>query len=83
VHIDLSVTMVKYVVDISGPWRRYHPKPVPKGWRILGTIEREGGHSVAALGRSPSGLYARIDANRLQMLDQHAVADALQRVKLP
>ena len=75
--------MAKYVVDIAGPWRRYHPMPVPNGWRILGTIQREGGHSVAALGRSPTGLYARIDANRVQMLDQHAVADALRRVKLP
>jgi hypothetical protein len=75
--------MATFVVDIGGAWRRYHPMPVPKGWRILGTIVREGGHSVAALGRSPTGLYARIDGRRVQMLDQHAVADALRRVKLP
>jgi hypothetical protein len=55
---------------------------VPKGWRILGTIECESDHSIGALGRSPAGLYAQIDAESVRMLDQHAVNLALRMVRL-
>ncbi len=75
--------MATYVVDISGPWRRYHPTEVPAGWRMLGTIERDDGNVTGALGRSPAGVYAQINAGNVRMLDQQAVADALRRVKLP
>jgi hypothetical protein len=75
--------MDTYIIDASGAWRRYHPMEVPKGWLMLGTIQRESDHSTGALGRSPAGLYAQIDVGRVRMLDQRAVADALRRVKLP
>jgi hypothetical protein len=75
--------MVAYVVDAAGAWRRYHPKEVPKGWRILGTIERQDNHLVGALGRSPAGVYARIRGDQVRVLDQRAVTDALRRIKLP
>lgn len=75
--------MVTSKVDAAGAWRRYHPKEVPKGWRMLGTIEHPRDHSVGALGRSPDGLYAVIRGHKVHLLDQRAVADALRRVKLP
>jgi hypothetical protein len=56
---------------------------VPKGWRILGTIEHQHDHSKGALGRSPEGLYAVIRGDKVHMLNQRAVADALRRVKVP
>ena len=75
--------MFKYVVDAGGAWRRYYPKEVPKGWRMLGTIERQSDHTVGALGRSPTGLYAQIWGDQVRVLDQRAVAEALRRIKLP
>ena len=75
--------MDMYTVDAAGTWRRYHPTEVPKGWRMLGTIERQDNHVVGALGRSPAGVYAQIRGNQVRVLDQRAVADALRRVKLP
>jgi len=75
--------MDTYTIDAGGAWRRYHPMDVPKGWRMLGTIERESDHSTGALGRSPAGLYALINVGSVRMLDQRAVAAALARVKLP
>jgi hypothetical protein len=74
--------MDTYIIDAGGAWRRYHPMEVPKGWRILGTIECESDHSIGALGRSPAGLYAQIDAESVRMLDQHAVNLALRMVRL-
>jgi len=74
--------MNMYTVNVAGAWRRYHPKEVPKGWRILGTIEHQHDHSMGALGRSPDGLYAVIRGDKVYMLDQRAVADALRRVKV-
>jgi len=75
--------MDTYTIDAGGAWRRYHPMDVPKGWRMLGTIERESDHSTGALGRSPAGLNALINVGSVRMLDQRAVAAALARVKLP
>jgi len=74
--------MDTYTIDAGGAWRRYHPMPVPKGWRMLGTIECESDHSAGALARSPAGLYAQIDVGNVRLLDQRAVADALRRVRL-
>jgi hypothetical protein len=75
--------MDSYTVDASGAWRLYHPKPVPKGWRMLGTIWSDGDRSTGALGCSPTGLYVLINRYSVRMLDQRAVAEALRRVKLP
>lgn len=74
--------MDKYLIDAGGPWRLYHPMPVPTGWLILGTVRREDDLSTGALGRSPAGLYAQINAASVRMLDQRAVAAALREVKL-
>jgi len=75
--------MDTYFIEASGAWRRYHPMEVPKGWRMLGTIECASDHSTGALGRSPAGLYAQINAGNVRMLDQRGVADALRKVVLP
>jgi hypothetical protein len=75
--------MHRYTVDPSGFWRLYHPQPVPEGWRMLGTIRRASDRSMGALGRSPDGLFVQINGDDVRMLDQHAVTDALRRVKLP
>ena len=74
--------MDTYTIDAGGAWRRYHPMEVPKGWRMLGTIQLVDG-SLGALGRSPAGLYAQINLGNVRLLDQAAVADALRRVVLP
>jgi hypothetical protein len=76
-------TMNTYTIDAGGAWRRYHPEPVPKGWRILGTIHCESDASTGALGRSPAGVYALINGGNVRILDQSAVAAALGRVRLP
>ena len=73
--------MDTYTIDAGGAWRRYHPMEVPKGWRMLGTIQLVDG-SLGALGRSPAGLYAQINRDNVRLLDQAAVADALRRVVL-
>ena len=75
--------MDRYFIEASGAWRRYHPMEVPKGWRMLGTIECASDHSTGALGRSPAGVYAQINVGAVRMLDQRAVADALRKVVLP
>ena len=46
---------------------------------MLGTIEHQHDRSVGALGRSPDGLYAVIRGDKVRVLDQRAVADALRR----
>jgi hypothetical protein len=38
---------------------------------------------MGALGRSPAGLFAQINADGVRLLDQRAAADALRRVTLP
>ena len=75
--------MDKYSIDPSGAWRHYHPRPVPAGWQMLGTVRCQSDDSIGALGRSPAGLFAQINAAGVRLLDQHAVADALRQVKLP
>jgi hypothetical protein len=74
--------METYVIDATAAWRRYHPMKVPKGWRMLGTIQCQSDHSTGAFGRSPAGLYAQISGENVRMLDQRGVADALRRVRL-
>ena len=75
--------MDTYIIDVRGGWRRYHPMPVPKGWRMLGTIQLGSDHSTGAFGRSPTGLFAQITPDGVRVLDQRAVVDALRRVVRP
>jgi len=75
--------MGKYSIDPSGAWRHYHPRAVPAGWRMLGTVRCQSDDSIGALGRSPAGLFAQINAGGVRLLDQRAVADALRRARLP
>ena len=75
--------MDKYSIDPSGAWRHYHPRAVPAGWQMLGTVRCQSDDLIGALGRSPAGLFAQINAAGVRLLDQHAVADALRQVKLP
>lgn len=57
----------------GGPWRHYtHPLP---GWRMLGTIQR--GMEIGALGISPAGIYAQINAGAVRSIDQRKVAAAI------
>lgn len=81
--MSTGAAMHRYTIDPSGFWRLYHPKPVPEGWEMLGTIRRASDRSMGALGRSPDGLYVQINGDDVRMLDQRAVTDALLRVKLP
>jgi hypothetical protein len=50
---------------------------------MLGTVRCRSDDSIGALGRSPAGLFAQINAGGVRVLDQRAVADALRRVRLP
>jgi hypothetical protein len=50
---------------------------------MLGTVRCQSDDSIGALGRSPAGLFAQINAGGVRVLDQRAVADALRRVRLP
>jgi len=75
--------MDNYSIDPSGAWRHYHPRPGPAGWQILGTARCQSDDSIGALGRSPAGLFAQINAAGVRLSDQHAVADALRQFKLP
>jgi hypothetical protein len=50
---------------------------------MLGTVRCQSDDSIGALGRSPAGLFAQINAGNVRLLDQRAVADALRRVRLP
>jgi hypothetical protein len=66
-----------YTIDAGGAWGFYHPMPVPKGWRMIGTVQCASDNSIGALGRSPAGLYAQITVGGVRLLDQRAVAAAL------
>lgn len=55
----------------GGPWRLYQRTSLP-GWQMLGTVQR--GMSIGALGLSPAGIYAQINAGVVQPLNQRKVA---------
>ncbi len=65
--------MDTYKIDASGAWGIDLPMTVPKGWRLLGTIESTSDNTTGALCRSPAGLYAQIAAGRVNVLDQRAI----------
>lgn len=61
------------MVCLGGPWRLYtHPL---SGWQMLGTVQR--GMEIGALGRSPAGIYAQINAGCVRTLDQRKIAAAI------
>jgi len=64
-----SINRGRYTVTIDGPWRLYTIQP--KGWVMVGTIQR--GLEIGALGLSPAGVYAQINAGAVKMLDQSKV----------
>jgi len=64
----------RYTVKINGPWRLY-TNTIPAGWQMLGTIQR--GLGIGALGLSPVGIYAQINAGSIKTLDQCKIKSAL------
>lgn len=64
----------RLTITPGGPWRLYtHPLA---GWEMLGTVQR--GMEIGALGRSPAGLLAQINAGAVRALDQRKAQAALQ-----
>ena len=64
----------RITVTPGGPWRLYsHPLA---GWAMLGTVQL--GMEIGALGRSPAGLLAQINAGAVRALDQRKAQAALQ-----
>lgn len=70
-----SANRGRYIIDQAGPWRRYVLAP-PDGWKMIGTIQR--GFDIGALGKSPIGIYAQLNAGALRVLDQRKTLAALQ-----
>ena len=64
----------RYTVQVGGQWRLY-TNTRPTGWQMIGTIQR--GVEIGALGLSPAGVYAQINAGAVRALDQHKVLSAL------
>lgn len=64
----------RYTITIDGPWRLYTTTQ-PKGWTMIGTIQRS--FEIGALGLSPAGLYAQINAGAIRVLDQRKVTASL------
>ena len=64
----------RLTITPGGAWRLY-TRPLA-GWEMLGTVQR--GMEIGALGCSPTGLYAQINAGAVRMLDQRKVRAALE-----
>lgn len=64
----------RYTVTLDGPWRLY-TNIQPKGWTMIGTIQRD--LEIGALGLSPAGIYAQINAGCVKTLDQRKVLASL------
>ena len=65
----------------AAPGEATSPNAAPRGWLILGTIERQSDHSVGAFGRSPGGRYAQIMGDHVRLLDPREAEDALRHIK--
>ena len=74
------VNRARLHVTPGGPWRLYQ-HTVPPGWQMLGTVQR--GMSIGALGLSPAGLYAQINAGAVVSLNQRKVSAALEMEQTP
>ncbi|OGA97124.1 MAG: hypothetical protein A3E79_00125 [Burkholderiales bacterium RIFCSPHIGHO2_12_FULL_61_11] len=70
----------RYTVQVDGPWRLY-ARICPPGWEMVGTIQR--GLEIGALGKSPAGIYAQINAGDVRSLDQRKVGAAIQSSNAP
>ena len=64
----------RYTVTIDGPWRLY-TNTQPNGWTMIGIIQRN--MEIGALGLSPAGIYAQINAGSIKSLDQRKVMACL------
>lgn len=64
----------QYVITVPGPWNLYTHKL--QGWEMLGSVQR--GVEIGALGKSPAGIYAQINAGAIQQLEQRKVIAAFQ-----
>ena len=64
-------------VDLQGKWALWHAQPIPKGWRVLGTVTR-GKDDTGALAQTPHGEYVQLNAGAARTLDRHAVKRAME-----
>ena len=69
-----NINRSRYTVTLNGPWKLYVAIK-PNGWEMVGTIQR--GMEIGALGLSPAGIYAQINAGAIKALDQRIVLAAL------
>jgi len=65
----------RLTVTLGGPWRLYQHQP-PPGWQMLGTVQL--GMEIGALGRSPVGVLAMLNAGAVRSLDQRKARAALE-----
>lgn len=65
----------RLAITLGGAWRLYQHQ-APHGWYMLGTVQS--GMEIGALGRSPAGLLAQINAGAVRALDQRKAQAALQ-----
>ena len=65
----------RLLVDLAGAWRLYLPS-VPAGYRALGTVTRDGVKGALVLDEA-TGLYAQVNENVAQQLDQRKVKAAI------
>ena len=63
-------------IDPDGPWTLY-TNSLPARSTVCGTVTRQEG-DTGALVRSPTGLYAQVNAGVIRTLNQRAVYDALR-----
>lgn len=63
----------RYTIIANGPWRLYTHQP--KGWEMVGTIQRQ--MEIGALALSPAGVYAQINAGSIKSLDKRKVLASL------
>ena len=75
-----SINRGQYTVTFGASWKLYTVKALP-GWEMLGTIQRD--HEIGALGKSPAGLYAQINAGVIRSLDQRKVKAAIYSPSIP
>lgn len=68
-----SINRGQYTVIVGGPWRLYTHKLA--GWEMIGTVQR--GAEIGALGKSPVGIYAQINAGAISQLEQRKVLAAI------
>lgn len=67
----------RLTVQPGGNWRIYTHQLA--GWQMLGTVQR--GMSIGALGESPIGVLAQINAGAVTSLDQRKARAALLAAK--